>query len=308
MAPERSSATAGRVFISCGQNSRIERDVARRVTQLLLDRGYSPYVAIQAQSLADVNSGIIQQLEDADYYIFIDFRRERVRWFSKSPFRGSLFTHQELAIAHRAGFDHVLLFQEQGVLLEGLLRYWGGNAITFTSRSEVPAAVIEAIEQRRWLPTYSRHLIATRPRWEQHIIRTPQITGRFLFVDIENRRPTTAAHNTTARLDTITAPDGAVSLSTNRSPLKVTGQRAYAQDIWPGSHGAVDALAVGIDQPHAIFLHTSLDVPRVAPIITAPGRYLLEYSVIASNFPNMRFTVELDFTGSLVSTSARLRV
>src|ERR1700681_1582447 len=106
------------IFISCGQATPRERDAAARLKKALVEDGYRVYVAIQAQSIEDVNSGIIRQLERSDYYVFIDFGRESLSWLGRES-RGSLFTHQELAIAHRTGFEHVLFFQEDGVKLEG---------------------------------------------------------------------------------------------------------------------------------------------------------------------------------------------
>jgi hypothetical protein len=66
----------GRVFISCGQATADERFVASQIREWSAQSGHSPYVAIQAQSLADVNSGIIDRLKQSDSYAFVDFRRD----------------------------------------------------------------------------------------------------------------------------------------------------------------------------------------------------------------------------------------
>jgi hypothetical protein len=67
----------GRVFISCGQATPTERRAAAGIEAWFRERGFEAYVAIQAQTLADVNSGIIEQLKRSDFYVFVDFRRER---------------------------------------------------------------------------------------------------------------------------------------------------------------------------------------------------------------------------------------
>jgi len=49
---------AGKVFISCGSLPN-ERKLANKVRSWFKSKGFSPYVAIEAQSIEDVNSGII---------------------------------------------------------------------------------------------------------------------------------------------------------------------------------------------------------------------------------------------------------
>ena len=75
----------GRVFISCGQATTAERGVASKLSAAFKRRGFTPYVAIAAQTIEDVNSGIIGRLKTSDYYVFVDFRRDKVR----GGYRGS---------------------------------------------------------------------------------------------------------------------------------------------------------------------------------------------------------------------------
>lgn len=294
---------AAQIFVSCGQATDRERAIAAALRRVLEEDGFSVYVAIEAQSVEDVNSGIIRQLERSDYYVFIDFRREAL---GNNCFRGSVFTHQELAIAHRSGFEHTLFFQETGVELQGLLRYMGANPTQFGPDADLADLVRRTVRGRRWTPAYSRHLIATRLRGSEQIIRTPQITGRFFFVDVENRRPDVAAYDTIARLEFIRAAGGERQPSPNRSPLKVTGQRGFSQIIWPQSHGALDVLAVGVEAPHGLYLHTSLDLPDIEPFLIARGGYELDYAVLARDFPVLRFAISVVLTGDLSTTQIAL--
>jgi hypothetical protein len=183
----------------------------------------------------------------------------------------------------------------------------GANPTLFRRGDDVPELVRRAVCERGWRPDYSRHLIATRLRRSREIIRTPQITGRFFFVDIENRRPDVAAYDTVARLEFIPTRDGERRPSPNRSPLKVTGQWGYRQVIWPRSHGALDVFAAGAASPSGLYLHTALDLPRIDPFVAAPGQYDLEYAVLARDFPVLRFTVAVTFTGNVDTTEAALR-
>lgn len=290
------------VFISCGQATERERLAAAKVKSALQDLGFDVYVAIEAQSIEDVNSGIIRQLERSDYYLFIDFAREIL--VAPDAARGSLFTNQELAIAYVFGFEHVLFFQETGVQLEGLLRYLGANPARFESTVEL-AAQVRSVVEKRWSASYSRHLVATRPSWSEGLIRTPTLLGRFLYVDIENRRPHTAAFDTMARLEFISSVGAGRRLCGNRSPLKITGQPGFSQVIWPSSHGAFDVLMVDGKHPDRVFLHNALDVlPQ--PIIVGTGQYVLDYAVLARGFPVLRFSIELNLSGDLWTTTASI--
>src|SRR6185436_6880392 len=218
-----------RVFISCGQQCG-EREVARSVAGWFTEQGFRPYVALEAQSIQDINTGIIAELRRSDYYVFIDFRRERLDAHDKSGYcRGSLFSHQELAIAHALGFEHAIFFRETGVCLEGLCAFMAANATPFEDRSALPGLVAEAVRRRGWSPKYSRNLVPGPLHWSQPI-QSGDLRGRFLFVDIQNRRGDIGAVGAVARLAAMQLEGQAREPSPNRSPLKVTGQaRAFEQ-------------------------------------------------------------------------------
>lgn len=290
------------VFLSCGQADERERNVASRIKSALSERGFEVYIAIQAQSIQDVNAGIIRQLERSDYYVFVDFRRERLGAAANSEARGSLFTHQELALAYRSGFERVLLFQDRGTRVEGLLRYLGGNPILFESLDRLVEQVTAAFVERGWTTDYSRHLIATRPRWSEGIISYGELIGYFFYVDIENRRPDTAAYDTVARLEFIRPPGGAKYVCPNRSHLKTTAQPGFVQVIWPRSHGAFDVLMINHQVPWHMYLNNALDVTPRSPIISERGRHVLEYAVLARDFPMLRFSVELELKSTFDGT------
>lgn len=67
---------AGRVFISCGQKTKREKTLAKRIARLLeVEFGLAPYLAFQVQSLNGIMV-ITQELSKSDYYLFIDFKRD----------------------------------------------------------------------------------------------------------------------------------------------------------------------------------------------------------------------------------------
>jgi hypothetical protein len=149
----------GRVFISCGQADFDERETAAAVESWFSQEGFQPWVAIQTQGLVDTNTAIIEELKRADFYVFIDFAREvLVRDDSPNEVprptrRGSLFTNQELAIAHVLGFglERAIFLQQAGVKREGMLAYMASNARGFESHAEVPGLVKELVEEREVL-------------------------------------------------------------------------------------------------------------------------------------------------------------
>jgi hypothetical protein len=302
----------GRVFISCGQRTPAEREAAKATKRWFKRRGFEPYVAIQAQTLADVNSGIIDQLRRADFFVFVDFRRERiVRSHKRKPgphsYRGSLFTNQELAIAYFLQFDTVIFLQQQGVALDGLMQYMGSNAERF-SRPEHVVPIVKRLA-RLWSPSYSRHLALGNTRLSETLMygdHTGQRLVRTFYVDVHNHRHDVGALDAVARLQHIVHPDGTIHRDIDTSPLKVTGQPGYKQVIWPQSHVAWDSLSVAMDQPSTVYLNSALDVIPRSPLISSPGKYRLAYEVFAQNFPVLKFTVNVSVSDNPEHSSATL--
>jgi hypothetical protein len=66
-----------RVFVSCGQRPR-EREVALALGELLKRRGFNVYLAINAQTILEINSGIIGELKNSDCYLFVNFCRDLI--------------------------------------------------------------------------------------------------------------------------------------------------------------------------------------------------------------------------------------
>jgi hypothetical protein len=68
-----------RVFISCGQNKVTDEErIAREIGLRLSELGYDPYIAIQEQTLRGLKENIFGRLEESEYFIFIDFKREEL--------------------------------------------------------------------------------------------------------------------------------------------------------------------------------------------------------------------------------------
>src|SRR5262249_18029588 len=144
-----------KVFVSCGQRPGEEQKVAREICNMLIRRGFEPYLAINAQTILEINAGIIGELKDSDCYLLVNFRRDPI---GEGKFRGSLFSNQELAIAYAFGFDRLLIVNQEAVEAEGMLRYIGINTESFGDVSECCAAV--ELNRSTWTKDYSRRLQA----------------------------------------------------------------------------------------------------------------------------------------------------
>jgi len=294
-----------KVFVSCGQRPD-EKDVAVKVARLLNDRGFNPYVAIDVQTILDINGGIIRELKDSDCYLFVNFRRDKIG----TEYRGSLFSNQEMAIAYAFGFERFLVINQDGVRREGMLAYIGINTETFIDLADCPAAVERALDRTKWTPDYSRRLQVGELRWSDPL-RYGNLLGRFLYVDIRNGRPDIAALEATARLAEFGAEGGPMQLCPIRSPLKATGRPGFVQTIFPQSHEAFDILCLGAYDlgqwaiPPAsgniavsvhsdgVYLNSALDVVPLPRLPITPGTWTLRYEFYAINFPLLSVSLRL---------------
>ncbi|MDY6856787.1 MAG: hypothetical protein SWO11_19170 [Thermodesulfobacteriota bacterium] len=291
---------SGKIFISCGQADAEERQIAAEVSTLLVKQGFPPpYVAIQTQTIQDVNFSIISNLRNSDYYIFIDFAREKIGSLGGSAplFRGSVFTNQELAIAYVLEFQEVLYLQQEGVNLEGLGKYLLSNAVKFKNKSEVPQIVEQEVKKKNWLPTYSRHLTVGAPTHGQAAQYTDHtgIYGQYIWLlEVQNLRHDTAAFNTVVRVNEITLPGGNRISCPDREFLKWAGKsNAYSATILPRANARFDLFALNQSNTSHLYLHSEQDVTPRKPILNSPGNYILHYQLFSKGFPLLDFNVNV---------------
>lgn len=299
----------GKVFISCGQNSEEERKIANEIKAWFEDppRGYSAYVVINVQRLEDINDAIVKELVSADYFIFIDFRREKIKW---CKYRGSLFSHQELALAYYLGFENTILLIENGVLVEGFLQYIQSNPRVFKRRDQILNLIEEDVRVRNWSPMYSRHLTVEGIEKLPMTISYGDYTGSYNSATVfecrirNNRNYTTAMYSSAVlrKINGLSSPD--------TSYLKWAGLWevvGYYQIIFPQSEGRLCLLQIDNNNPLHVFLQSARDVVPRVPIISGPvGRYRLSYEVFAVGFPMLEFEVDLDLTGNPATTNTIL--
>lgn len=302
---------AAKVFISCGQRPGRESEVSTHLKTFFETKGYEPYVAIQVQTILDLNSGIIGALKQCDYYVFVNFARETVDGDGAYFRRGSLYSHQELATAYVLGFEKLIILNEVGVKNEGMQQSIIVNTPSFSSDEELFAHLESALKASQWTPAYSRHLRFTElfiPGSMQYGDHTTGPHGRFqkhFLGKVQNNRNDLGALLTIARLDGyFNRSDGVFSNSTDQSALKASYAKGYSHTIFPRSSQFFDLFTLHHAQPGKLFLNSELDRPERHPIISTPGDYILCYSVFATGFPVLNFRVSVHLNECLEKTTA----
>lgn len=282
---------AAKVFISCGQRG-AERDTALKIRDLLKNQfGLDPYLAFRIQSLDDVMT-ITEQLRKSDYYLFIDFYREAEHTDDLSC---SLFTHQELAVAHNLGYRDIIALQDFRARREGFVAYVLSNPASFSSEQELLEKLGTLVQERGWSPHFSRNLVPLELHTSQpDPCRYKDHTGTFNLrtwsVKIENRRPDVAATGTICILDKI--DNGVRTLpSPDRSFLKWSGfLQGYETTLLPEDFGVVNLLSVR-QEAAGIFLLSRMDIMPRNPVAVDDGNYLLHFKVFCEGFPLLKFGV-----------------
>jgi hypothetical protein len=306
--PTNKEDLRARVFISCGQNKESdERATANAIAETLKALGFEPFIATEQQTLNGIKEHIFETLGNAEYFLFVDFKRERLagNWWNpwKPPlYRGSLFSHQELALASYLGVD-VVAFQESGIKLEGLLAFIGGNATTFKVRARLPIEIENEVRRRlhtgQWNVHWRNKLVLERDpaqsqdvpvEWKIESGGTVRKQKRFFQIVVRNRHRHKAATNCYVYLEKATNLNTSEEQSFQAFELKWEGYRLPYVNIPPEKMRRFDAFSIFHDSPtHLRFSQMFSDWSGVIPSLQAgEGRYELTYLVLSSNFPPAR--------------------
>jgi hypothetical protein len=292
MALHRRIGMPGKVFISCGQRPPHEKEIAESVAKLLKDEfKLKPYLAFKIQSFDDIMT-ITKELCSSDYYLFIDFKRNPENLYDLPC---SLFTHQELALAHHLGFENIISLQQQDAPLEGFLRYVLSNPEIFTNKEDLLNKTLDLVRIRKWSASYSRNLIIKELGFKDPLFyqdHTGKYFERVWQVKVENKRPDAAAIGTVCILDYIEMKKGTRIRPFDRSYLKWAGQIGYERTILPKDSGDIDIFSLHADEP-GIFLHSMSDTPR-EPIVKEDGEYQLFFKLFSQGFPLLEFSVNIN--------------
>lgn len=297
-----------RVFLSCGQDrDSTEPEIAARVADAIRGQGFECYVAVAEQSLLGLKENIFSQLQASDYLVFIDFKRERLDVGGTGVHRGSLFSHQELAIASYLEVP-ALVLQEDGVKqLDGMLRILQANPIPFPDRRHLDSVVAQQLrgklDRNEWT-TNSRNTLTLElpPRhWSDASQQTTGDVLRHYHISVRNNHWRKQALECFAYLET------AEDLRTGRQiPLETIefkwgGSTLPSVRIAPLASRRFDTFQFTHTNPINIGFKLFTDSTEYIPHISNPSRYKLTFAVLSQNFEPARESFVLEFGQTLDS-------
>lgn len=287
-------ALKAKVFISCGQRRDTEEvEVARAIAKVLEDLGFDPYIAIQEQTLRGLKENIFSQLTTSEYFLFVDFPREK--FADSSERRGSLFSHQELAIASYLDLP-VIAFQQKAVKpLDGMLGILQANAVPFDDAKKLPEMVRQQVNKAGWRADWKNALAIRRTPAEfddARIVNQPgQPNARFFHLTVENLNPYKPAVNCTAYVEGIRDLRTNLPVAFRTAELKWAGYVLPSVAIMPASSRELDAFFVLHDNPLIMHFNCFTDSGYFMRPICGPGQFRLDYLIVSENFPQARISV-----------------
>lgn len=263
-----------KVFISCGQKKGTEETrIAKAIAEVLVGEGFEAYIAVDEQTLSGLKENIFSHLTSAEYFLFIDFRREQLD--SSGEHRGSLFSHQELAIASYLELP-IIAFQQEGVkTLDGMLPAFQVNPIPFDNVNLLPTMVRDQVIKAGWRANWKNTLRITRDPLESsdaHIINLHgQPLARYFHLNVENLNPYKLAVNCIAYVAAIRDLRTCTSLPFQTAELKWAGYTFPNAAILPGSSRQVDAFFVLHNSPQTLHFSCFTDSGYFMGPIQGPG-------------------------------------
>jgi hypothetical protein len=132
------------IFVSCGQMTQEEKDIGKKVCEIVRSFGHEPYFAESQTSLNGLHENILAKLHECSGFITIMHPRGEVRYAPRKQghVRGSVWVEQEIAIA--AFITHCLrrkievaAFIHRSIKREGIRDLLHLNPQLFTTSDEI---------------------------------------------------------------------------------------------------------------------------------------------------------------------------
>jgi hypothetical protein len=296
---ETKMTKGARIFISCGQQKDSDEVViATAIANRLGKLGYEPYVAVAEQSLRGLKDNIFKRLQESEYFVFVDFKREILEGTSRH--RGSLFSHQELAIAAFLEIP-VIAFQENGVKSDdGIISVLQANAVPFTDRHNLTDIIDAKVRDRGWTPGWRNELALERASGELIDARvTGRRLARYFHIRVRNIHREKTATNCYVYLERAVRLPAKTEIPLKTVEFKWAGSTLPAVAIAAGSFREFDALVCFHDNPAKAEFAAHSDSSDFIPKIKGTGQYELSYLVISENFTHARGTFTLTLSQNL---------
>ena len=298
-----------RIFISCGQHSHFERDFAAKLKTELEALGFIAYYAVADQTMESLKNNILNKISESEYFIFIDFKRERILsdWFS---WRGSLFVQQELAVAAYLKDKRILAFQEKGVLKrDGMIGSMQLNLISFlpSERKMLLGMIIDEVNNRlnsnEWSNNW-RDELRLIPSGEMAIENSAERgRHRFFHIRVENFNPYRPATFCSVFLKSVTRVATNETENVNIVEYKWRGCNIPYITIPPLMSRDFDAYIINESAPtFAIPVCFNDGSIHHIHALAGPSDFRLIFSVVSQTFPSTNgeflFHIDNDFERS----------
>jgi hypothetical protein len=304
-----------RVFISCGQRKESEEvAIAEKIRDKLIGMGFEPYIAVAEQTLKGVKENIFTKLRYSEYFLFIDFKRERLfkgngSFVDTGVHRGSLFSHQELSIATFQDYE-VLAFQEARVKKDdGILKFIQVNCIPFTDINKLPSLVVREVKKRKWNPKWRNELSLDRDKTDYQDATAPKVgTGRYYHIKVFNKHKDKIARNCFAYIESIkNVATGKVRLL-ELVELKWKGVIKETVSIISRTFRYLDALHINFSNPTVAYLGLNPFIVdwtgyQNAYQINGIGDYEIDYVVFSEDFSPARAKFKLHLDSQIQNTT-----
>lgn len=297
------------MFISCGQQNDREKEIGKAVGQHFAKRGFETYFAELVHSSEALTENIFRFLENSEYFVFIDFRRDKIRgkkwldWMKGTKYKGSLFVNQELAIATFLKLDGIG-FVERGVKREGILNYQIYNANQFEDGNEILAAL--GTETAGWDPESVNELA---------IRYDPDATTRGIMhagwpggpkpsdwyhLEVLNRNKRKHALSCMGYVSQIRDQKNERLYDLPTNELNWSAIKDVSANIIAGARRDLDIFYVVQGHDQIIFHERPLGTtnPRYHLPRLDPGSYEIQLMVVAANFATVEREFLLEYDGS----------
>lgn len=303
-----------RMFISCGQQKGTDEvEIAHKIVEKLEKMGFEPYIAVEERTLKGVKENIFRQLSESEYFIFIDFKRERLFEPKNGSFedagkhRGSPFSHQELALAAFLDIE-ALSFREKDVKEDdGILKFIQANCIEFTDRHLLPDVVAEKVREQEWNPNWRNELLLERDDkdfGDVRYVRGEERPARFYHIRVKNVHEQKIARDCVAYLEGIKDLSTGGAKSLELVEFKWKGVTTPRVAIPPKELRYLDAFHIYYDSQNMVHLAINpflVDFSGYYELYTLKGRGIFEltYVVFSENFSPARATFSLHIGNQL---------
>jgi hypothetical protein len=297
-------AQKAQIFLSSGQRPE-ERKIAEAIAAKLRSL-FRVFITSEVETCKELLEVIHPALLDSDYFVFVDFLREELKGPSPARSRGSLYSHQELALAFYLGID-LAAFRETGVEFPaGMSSTILGNGKEFSAadRSKLDEIVFEVVEKKVREGLWSTK---TRNQLELQFSDGPvyecQNATRnlnYYHISVENLHYRKRATNSSAYIERLVINGTPKTLK----PVELKWRLIPFPNvsIWPkgsklGNIREFDAFVVEFGSPNKIIFESLTDAPKADWTFDEQGVYEVTYVVQSDQFEDSRFTLVFNFTG-----------